>query len=191
MRPSGRRLVGFGFGLCFGFGQNRSRSRRGGKVGISRSGRDFQGSVGAGGNLLLVFAGSHAPAFSTALFACRDDQPFSRAGNWWSRREFRAAGCCAGRVVPGFRRGAHHFSSGFTNSSAPFRGQPCVGQADYLRKVKVNVVDTCFHTSRHRNFAGVHTFEYTLWGDGYRAVLRHLGRRTARVLKPVVPCGQQ
>ena len=43
------------------------RSRRGGKVGISRLWRDFQGSVGAGGNLLLVFAGFHAPAFSTAL----------------------------------------------------------------------------------------------------------------------------
>src|SRR5207244_12654199 len=45
----------------------RSRSRRGGKVGISRLWRDFQGSVGAGENLLLVFAGFHAPAFSTAL----------------------------------------------------------------------------------------------------------------------------
>src|SRR5690242_3802107 len=67
MRPLGRRLVGFGFGFCFGFGQNRSRSRRGGKVGISRLWRDSQGSVGAGGNLLLVFAGFHAPAFSTAL----------------------------------------------------------------------------------------------------------------------------
>src|SRR6185312_5670834 len=30
-------------------------SRRGGKVGISRSGRDFQGRVGDGGNLLLVW----------------------------------------------------------------------------------------------------------------------------------------
>ena len=67
MRPSGRRL-GFGFGFCFGFGQNRNRRRRGGKVGISRFVRDFQGSVGAGGNLFLVFAGFHAPAFSTALF---------------------------------------------------------------------------------------------------------------------------
>src|ERR1035438_4483663 len=67
MRPLGRRLVGFGFGLCFGFAQNRSRSRRGGKVGIPRLLRDFQGSVEAGGNLLLVFAGFHAPAFSTAL----------------------------------------------------------------------------------------------------------------------------
>src|SRR5216684_550099 len=56
MRPLGRRLVGFWFGLCFGFAQNRSRGRRGGKVGISRFGRDFQGSVGAGGNLLLLFA---------------------------------------------------------------------------------------------------------------------------------------
>ena len=79
MRPSGRRLVGFGFGLCFGFGQNRSRSRRGGKVGISRSGRDFQGSVGAGENLLLVLAGFHAPAFSTALLGWRADQLVSRA----------------------------------------------------------------------------------------------------------------
>src|ERR1039458_3288560 len=79
MRPLGRCLVGFGFGLCFGFGQNRSRSRRGGKVGISRSWRDFQGSVGARGNLLLVFAGFYAPAFSTALFGWRADQLFSRA----------------------------------------------------------------------------------------------------------------
>src|SRR6266849_1754001 len=79
MRPLGRRLVGFWFGLCFGFAQNRSRSRRGGKVGISRFGRDFQGSVGAGGNLLLVFAGSHAPAFSTALFGGFADQLFARA----------------------------------------------------------------------------------------------------------------
>src|ERR1035441_5481601 len=79
MRPLGRRLVGFGFGLCFGFGQNRSRSRRGGKVGISRLRRDFQGSVGAGENLLLVFAGFQAPAFSTALFGRRADQLFSRA----------------------------------------------------------------------------------------------------------------
>src|ERR1019366_389423 len=79
MRPLGRRLVGFGFGLCFGFGQNRSRSRRGGKVGISRLRRDFQGSVGASGNLLLVFTGFHAPAFSTALFGRRADQFFSRA----------------------------------------------------------------------------------------------------------------
>src|SRR5674476_679816 len=77
MRPLGRRLVGFGFGLCFGLAQNRSRSRRGGKVGILRFLRDFQGSVGAGGNLLLVFAGFHAPAFSTALFGCRADQLFS------------------------------------------------------------------------------------------------------------------
>src|SRR4029077_12786911 len=79
MRPLGRRLVGFWFGLCFGFAQNRSRSRRGGKVGISRFGRDFQGSVGAGGNLLLVFAGPHAPAFSTALFGGFADQLFARA----------------------------------------------------------------------------------------------------------------
>src|SRR6266436_1001471 len=79
MRPLGRRLVGFWFGLCFGFAQNRSRSRRGGKVGISRFGRDFQGSVGVGGNLLLVFAGSHAPAFSTALFGGFADQLFARA----------------------------------------------------------------------------------------------------------------
>src|SRR6478609_5802021 len=79
MRPLGRRLVGFWFGLCFSFGQNRSRSRRGGKVGISRLRRDFQGSVGAGGNLLLVFAGFHAPAFSTALFGCLADQLLARA----------------------------------------------------------------------------------------------------------------
>src|SRR5713226_1186412 len=79
MRPLGRRLVGFWFGLCFGFAQNRSRGRRGGKVGISRFGRDFQGSVGAGGNLLLVFAGFHAPALSTALFGGFADQLFARA----------------------------------------------------------------------------------------------------------------
>jgi hypothetical protein len=41
--------------------------RRSGKVGISRFVRDFQGSVGAAGNLLLVFAGFQAPVFSTAL----------------------------------------------------------------------------------------------------------------------------
>jgi hypothetical protein len=45
--------------------ENRNRGRRGGKVGIAC---DSQGSVGTGGNLLLVFAGSPAPAFSTALF---------------------------------------------------------------------------------------------------------------------------
>src|SRR5271165_5627483 len=66
MRPLGRRL-GFGFGLCFSLGENRSRSRRGGKVGISRFGRDFQGSVGAGENLSLVFHGFHAPALPPRL----------------------------------------------------------------------------------------------------------------------------
>src|ERR1700692_1215487 len=50
----------------FGF-RKRSR-RRGGKVGISRGGRDFQGTVGAVGNLVLFFHGFHGPAFSTALF---------------------------------------------------------------------------------------------------------------------------
>jgi hypothetical protein len=54
-----------GLAFAFLFLQNRSRRRRGGKVGISRFPRDFQGSVGAGENLLLVFAGFHAPAFST------------------------------------------------------------------------------------------------------------------------------
>src|SRR5579863_883062 len=44
----------------FGF-RKRSR-RRGGKVEISRGGRDLQGTVGAVGNLGLVFHG-----FSTAL----------------------------------------------------------------------------------------------------------------------------
>ena len=57
--------------------ENRSRSRRGGKVGISRFGRDFQGSVGAGENLLLVFHGFHAPAFSTALGVAFTDQRHS------------------------------------------------------------------------------------------------------------------
>jgi len=65
MRPLGRLLLGFGFGFCLWEG--RSRYRRGGKVGISRLLRDFQGSVGAGENLLLVFPGFHAPVFSTAL----------------------------------------------------------------------------------------------------------------------------
>lgn len=47
-----------------------SRGRRhGGNVGIWRLRRDFQGGVGSGGNLLLVFAGFHASAFSTALRA--------------------------------------------------------------------------------------------------------------------------
>src|SRR3982751_2762976 len=50
--------------LLFRFAHSRRRS---GKVGISRVGRDFQGRVGAGGNLILVFAGFQAPAFSTAL----------------------------------------------------------------------------------------------------------------------------
>src|SRR5579871_6120285 len=66
MRPLGRRL-GFGFGCCLGLRENSRRRRRGGKVGISRLRRDFQGSVGDGGNLILVFAGFHAPAFSTAF----------------------------------------------------------------------------------------------------------------------------
>ena len=40
-------------------------------MGIARFVRDSQGRVGSGGNLLLVFAGFHAPTFSTALlFAC-------------------------------------------------------------------------------------------------------------------------
>ena len=61
-RPSGR--LCFAFDFCFHPCASR---RRGGKVGISRLLRDFQGSVGAGGNLLLVFTGFHAPVFSTAL----------------------------------------------------------------------------------------------------------------------------
>src|SRR5205085_7495676 len=73
----GRRFWGFGLCFCFGFRQGRSSSRRGGKVGISRFWRDSQGSVGAGGNLLLVFAGFHAPVFSTALFLRREVQLFS------------------------------------------------------------------------------------------------------------------
>ena len=79
MRPLGRCFGGFGFGLCSSFGQNRSRSRRGGKVEIARFVRDFQGSVGAGENLLLVFPGFHAPAFSTALLGYPADQLFARA----------------------------------------------------------------------------------------------------------------
>ena len=78
-RPSGRRFAGFGFGLRCSLRKNGSRSRRGGKGGISRLWRDFQGSVGAGENLPLVFAGFHAPAFSTALFAFRFDQRCPRA----------------------------------------------------------------------------------------------------------------
>src|SRR5665213_271606 len=45
----------------------RNRGWRSGKVGISRGWRDFQGSVGSGENLPLVFAGFHNSAFSTAL----------------------------------------------------------------------------------------------------------------------------
>jgi hypothetical protein len=54
---------------------NLNGRRRGGKVEITRCRRDFQGSVGAGGNLLLVFAGFHAPAFPTALFGVRQRCP--------------------------------------------------------------------------------------------------------------------
>src|ERR1035437_894005 len=74
------RLLGFWFGLCFCLGRflgDDNRRRRGGKVGISRLWRDFQRSVGGGGNLLLVFAGFHAPVFSTALFCDWMDQLFS------------------------------------------------------------------------------------------------------------------
>src|ERR1051325_11195810 len=53
--------------LCSLAASRPGRRRRGGKVGISRLLRDFQGSVGAGENLLSVFAGFHAPVFSTAL----------------------------------------------------------------------------------------------------------------------------
>src|SRR5712692_4611764 len=70
MRPLGGLGVGFGLWSC----DDRTRRRRGGKVEISRLVRDFQGSVGAGENLLLVFAGFHAPAFSTALFRVCWDQ---------------------------------------------------------------------------------------------------------------------
>ncbi len=78
MRPSGRRL-GFSFGLCFGFRWDRGRSRRGGKVGISRFVRDFQGSEGTGENLFLVCPGFPAPVFSTALLGFRVVLFFSRA----------------------------------------------------------------------------------------------------------------
>ena len=100
MRPLGRRLGFWVWPLLCRFGQNRSRSRRGGKVGISRLWRDFQGSVGAGGNLLLVFAGFHAPAFSTALFGCRADQLFSRTGYSAPLREGRSG---SRRFHPGVR----------------------------------------------------------------------------------------
>ena len=43
-------------------------------MGIPLFVRDFQGSVGSGGNLGLVFAGFHTPAFSTALFRGGADQ---------------------------------------------------------------------------------------------------------------------
>ena len=55
----------------FSFGERDRGRRRSGKVGISRLLRDFQGVVGTGGNLFLVFAGFHGSAFSTAhLFVC-------------------------------------------------------------------------------------------------------------------------
>src|SRR5690349_21936241 len=54
--------------LLPGFGFRKRSRRRGGKVGISGDWRDFQGTVGAVGNLVLVFHGFHGPAFSTALF---------------------------------------------------------------------------------------------------------------------------
>src|ERR1700677_2035420 len=54
-----RRFAGFGF-------QNKTRRRSGGKVGIPGF-VDFQGTVGAVGNLVLVFHRFHGPVFSTAL----------------------------------------------------------------------------------------------------------------------------
>ena len=64
-------LLSFGLGgvsrLVFSFTHASRGRRRGGKVGISRVMRDFQGAVGTGGNLLLVFAGFHSSVFSTAL----------------------------------------------------------------------------------------------------------------------------
>ena len=57
MRPLGRLLV-VGFSLCFRLGRflrDHSRPRRrGGKVGISRLRRDFQGRVGAVVGLAVV-----------------------------------------------------------------------------------------------------------------------------------------
>ncbi|MFL6449851.1 MAG: hypothetical protein ACJ746_19535, partial [Bryobacteraceae bacterium] len=53
--------------LLFSFRERDRGGRRSGKVGISRLLRDFQGVVGTGGNLLLVFAGFHSSVFSTAL----------------------------------------------------------------------------------------------------------------------------
>ena len=63
----------FQFGIGTGDG-----GPRGGKVGISRRLRDFQGSVGSGGNPLLVFTGFHAPVFSTASWFGRADELRSR-----------------------------------------------------------------------------------------------------------------
>src|SRR5947208_16961746 len=63
-------LLGFGLGGVgrrFSYRERDRNSRRGGKVGISRVGRDFQGVVGTGGNLFSVFAGFHSSVFSTAL----------------------------------------------------------------------------------------------------------------------------
>jgi hypothetical protein len=45
----------------------RGASLGGGNVEISRCVRDFQGAVGKGGNLVLVFHSFHRPGISTAL----------------------------------------------------------------------------------------------------------------------------
>ena len=54
------------FGFVFGV-SHRNRRRGGGNVGISPLLRDFQGAVGSGENLGLVFHAFHGPGISTAL----------------------------------------------------------------------------------------------------------------------------
>src|SRR3954471_23213085 len=77
-----RDLSAFGFGLggvsrlYFALHQT-SRSRGGGKVGISHRGRDFQGVVGSGGNLVSVCTGFHSSVFSTALVGLCERPPLA------------------------------------------------------------------------------------------------------------------
>src|SRR3954453_2979669 len=77
-----RDLSAFGFRLggvsrlYFALHQT-SRSRGGGKVGISHRGRDFQGVVGSGGNLVSVCTGFHSSVFSTALVGLCERPPLA------------------------------------------------------------------------------------------------------------------
>jgi hypothetical protein len=58
-------------------------------VGIARCRRDFQGRVGTGGNLGLVFAGFHAPAFSTALFGVNRFTVRSESSHYMGAESYR------------------------------------------------------------------------------------------------------